>query len=440
MKRLQWGLFSSGALLLCVILMSPGTVWAQGIMLNGIGPVNRSMGGASTAAPIDAAGAIYWNPASISGLAKSEVMFGMDLLLPTENISSQVGAGAFGPGVPPVPLSGSTGGEPGACPIPVVAWVHKPVCSRWTYGLGMYGIAGFRANYPASTTNPILTPQPAAGGLGFGQLFSEAEFLQIVPTVAYAISDNLSIGVSPTITMGRIAFDPLAIASPVGGLYTSGRGTRYSWGGGVQAGLYYIGRNSWNWGLSIKSPQWMEDFRFITGDGAGGSRVAKFDLDLPMIISFGGAYTGIQKCILACDIRYFDYKNAPGFGDPAGFDGTGAVTGLGWDNIFSVSGGMQYQASDNMYLRMGYTFQQDPINGMNTFFNVACPLIIEHLVSVGASYRLTARSFLSVTYVHGFENAQTGPYHAAGVGPVPSTSVTNTVSADVLSLGFTVRY
>ena len=90
----------------------------------------------------------------------------------------------------------------------------------------MYGIAGFRANYPASTTNPILTPQPAAGGLGFGQLFSEAEFLQIVPTIAYAVSDNLSIGVSPTITMGRIAFDPLAIASPVGGLYTSGKGTR----------------------------------------------------------------------------------------------------------------------------------------------------------------------------------------------------------------------
>ena len=40
-----------------------------GFILTGVGPVNRSMGGASTAAPIDATGALYWNPASISGLA-----------------------------------------------------------------------------------------------------------------------------------------------------------------------------------------------------------------------------------------------------------------------------------------------------------------------------------------------------------------------------------
>lgn len=440
MKRLPVGLFPGGASLLLVILMAPGPVWAQGIILSGIGPVNRSMGGASTAAPIDAAGAIHWNPATISGLAESEVMFGLELLLPTEDVSSQIGAGAFGPGVPPVLLSGSTGGEPGAAPIPSVAWVHKPAGSPWTYGLGMYGIAGFRVNYPASATNPILTPQPGAGGLGFGKVFAEAEFLQIVPTVSYAISENLSIGVAPTITMGRITLDPLAIAPPVGGLYTSGRGNRYHWGGGVQAGIYYIGQGPWHLGASIKSPQWFEDFRFLTEDGAGGSRVEKLDADLPMIISLGWAYTGIPRYVLACDVRYFDYENAGCMGNPAGFDGAGAITGLGWDNIFSVSGGMQYQASDSMYLRMGYTFQQNPISDRNTFFNLACPLIVEHLVSIGASCRVTANSYLSVTYIHGFENEQTGPYHVAGVGPMPSTSVTNTISADALSFGFTVRY
>ena len=61
----------------------------------------------------------------------------------------------------------------------------------------MYGVAGFNVNYPASTTNPILTPQPAAGGLGFGRLFSEAQFLQIAPTISYAISEKLSVGVAP---------------------------------------------------------------------------------------------------------------------------------------------------------------------------------------------------------------------------------------------------
>ena len=159
-----------------------------------------------------------------------------------------------------------------------------------------------------------------------------------------------------------------------------------------------------------------------------------------MIVSFGWAYTGIQRCILACDLRYFDYKDAPGFGDPAGFDAAGAVTGLGWSSVFSVCGGVQYQASNDLYLRMGYTYQQNPISDRNTFFNLACPVVIEHLVSIGASHRLTANSILSVTYVHGFENQQTGPYHAGAAGALPSTSVTNSLSADILSLAVTVRY
>ncbi len=35
-----------------------------GTAVSGTGPINRSMGGAATAAPIDAAGALFWNPAA----------------------------------------------------------------------------------------------------------------------------------------------------------------------------------------------------------------------------------------------------------------------------------------------------------------------------------------------------------------------------------------
>ena len=87
MRRLRRSLFLGGTWLLCVILLSPGPIWAQGIIFNGVGPINRSMGGASTAAPIDAAGAIYWNPATIGSLERSEVILGMELVLPTEAVS-----------------------------------------------------------------------------------------------------------------------------------------------------------------------------------------------------------------------------------------------------------------------------------------------------------------------------------------------------------------
>src|SRR5271170_3614575 len=99
-KKLALSLF---ALALCV---APARAQI-GVLLTGAGPVNRSMGGASTAAPLDASGALYWNPATISGLKGSEVGFGLEFLYPHAQLSSSVPANSFGPGIPSTGLAGS---------------------------------------------------------------------------------------------------------------------------------------------------------------------------------------------------------------------------------------------------------------------------------------------------------------------------------------------
>src|SRR6516165_3117407 len=78
-----------------------------GAMMTGVGPINRSMGGAATAAPLDTLGAFYWNPATITALPNS-TDFSLELLFPQSNLSSSVNAGAFGKGTPPINLGGST--------------------------------------------------------------------------------------------------------------------------------------------------------------------------------------------------------------------------------------------------------------------------------------------------------------------------------------------
>src|SRR5262245_38282761 len=102
--RLRWSLKS--AALVVLALAAPPAQAQIGILFTGAGPVNRSMGGASTAAPLDASGALYWNPASISGLAGSSIDFGVELLYPQTRLASSVPASAFGPGIPPVLVSG----------------------------------------------------------------------------------------------------------------------------------------------------------------------------------------------------------------------------------------------------------------------------------------------------------------------------------------------
>ncbi|MFI5459432.1 MAG: outer membrane protein transport protein, partial [Isosphaerales bacterium] len=118
-----------------------------GTALSGTGPINRSMGGAATAAPIDAAGALFWNPATISGLDRSEIGFGAEVLIPRTTITSRIAANSFGPGFPAQNMSGTTGGNNGVFTLPSFGLVYKPEDSYFTYGFGLYAVGGFGLNY-----------------------------------------------------------------------------------------------------------------------------------------------------------------------------------------------------------------------------------------------------------------------------------------------------
>src|SRR4051812_40321500 len=170
-------------------LTSVQTIRAQaGVVLTGAGPINRSMGGAATAAPISAGGALYWNPASIAGLPCSEAEFGLELLWPHTTLASSVPANALGLGAPPVAFAGATNSDSGVFPLPTIGLVYRGVESPWTVGVGVLTVGGFGVNYPASTTNPILQAPPLQG-LGVGPLNSQLYVTQLVPTAAYQLND-----------------------------------------------------------------------------------------------------------------------------------------------------------------------------------------------------------------------------------------------------------
>src|SRR4051794_11891225 len=110
-----WLARTSFALALAGLLAGRQCTWAQyGIALSGAGPENRGMGGASTAAPLDPSGALYWNPATITALPGSSVGVGLETLYPQSRLSSGLPANAFGPGIPPIPLRGSNRSDNGA--------------------------------------------------------------------------------------------------------------------------------------------------------------------------------------------------------------------------------------------------------------------------------------------------------------------------------------
>jgi len=439
----RWALVVAGLGCALGTCLATESVRGQGIALTGVGPINRTIGGAAVATPLDAAGAIHWNPAAISGLPTSDITVGFELLLPTEELSSSLPANSVGPGVPPVPLAGSTRGEPGVTPIPNVGFVVCDDDSPWAMGFGILSVAGFNVNYPASTTNPILTPQPPLG-LGVGRLDARAELLQIVPTIAARLTPEWSIGFAPTVTLARIASTPGLLSPPDDAsgdgiaTFSSNSGTRYHWGGGFQAGVYYDPAGPWRFGASFKSPQWIEDFRFHANDELGRPTNPTIDFDYPLIVVFGTSFTGIQDTIFALDVRYFDYAATDGF-KQRGFEPTGEASGLGWRSIWSFHLGVQRKLNERIDARLGYSFNENPISDANSAFNIVSPLITEHIIYVGGSLWMGENWSFDLSYYHAFENSVTGPIETAA-GVIPGSTVSSTVSADALTLGIRVLF
>jgi long-chain fatty acid transport protein len=304
----------------------------------------------------------------------------------------------------------------------------------------MFGVGGFAANYESNAlapgANPITLPQP----VGLGRIHSKGEICQIVPSVSYALSDRFSVGFSPIVTLVTITVDPFFLAPPnADGTYSPGSGTRTAYGAGGQIGAYYITEGDLRFGVSYKSPQWMEDIRVRSEDHLGNPRSFTYDLDLPAIATAGVAYAGFESVLLAADVRYFDYENAEGFRQQ-GFAPDFSVAGLGWESVVSISQAVQVELTERLTVRGGYTWNENPISDAQSFFNVASPLIIQNWASAGATFRWTRNVSTTLAYTHGFENTVAGPIVHPVFGPLAGTSVTNRVSADIFNFGVTVNY
>ncbi|MDR1484160.1 MAG: outer membrane protein transport protein [Planctomycetaceae bacterium] len=410
-----------------IIFVTKNPAFAQGVTLRGIGAVNSSMAGVATGTPIDSAGALHWNPASISALNKSELAFGLGIIFPHTRVSSAV---------PTLGVSGSTKGEAGTIPNPSMSFVWRRCPkSPVTFGLGVSAIGGAAALYPADPTNPILGSRAKS---------SQVVIFQLSPTISYNITNQLSIGAAPIIDLASLSINPMQLGqSTTAGNELHNYGTRYAWGGGFQIGTFYDFKNHYKLGFMFKSPTWFENLRY-KGTTLGAqlnpshSHSGSFDFDAPLTLSLGVSYDGFKDTVIGVDVRYFDYNSAPGF--DKGIiqkNGSSFVGGLDWESIWAVAVGVQKKWSDKLTLRCGYCWNENPIPSRSSMLNVAAPLTIQHTLTIGATYAVVRNLEFSISYAHGFKGKTTGPFQAAQ--NVYGT-VTNETSGDEIMMGITKKW
>lgn len=408
----------------------PAPALAQpGVYLPGAGAVHGGMAGVSTATPLDALGALYWNPATIGQLGHNDVSMGGAFVYPDIYITSSR------PRLDGTVISGRTRSDNGFPLVPSIGVVSKlDPESPWTFGFGLIALGGGGVNFPGDPSNPILSPTGPFGQLVLGPTFANIQLLQLNPTVAYQVTDRLVVGVGPTVDIAMASFDPAYFAPPnrIPGMpntFLSATNGRPFWGGGFRAGLVYSLTETLDIGFGYTSPQWFETWQFNSRDNLGNPQTPSLNATLPAIYSWGVAWRGIDRLTLGLDLRYFDYANKDLFGTSIR-DG-----GLGWDSAFAVALGANYQLTERVAVRAGYQYNTNPLENTRVLFNIQAPAIIQHTISVGTTLNLTEALAMSVGYAYGFQNSITGT-----ADRIPNTSIGLESSSHSLLFNLQIKF
>jgi long-chain fatty acid transport protein len=415
-----------------------GPALGQGLVLPGAGPINLSMAGASTAAAVDV-GASYWNPATISGLDRSEVLISSSFLFPSIHLQSALAAGAINGLLPLMGRQGSSRSDSGVVPVPTaIAAFRLSDDSPWTIGIGTQYLVGGGVNFPGSTGTPVLSPHTPPQYLGLGPIYGSLAVGISSLIASRQVTDRLAVAAGPLVAVETMSADPAIFAPPVNGPITGGYPTfpagfhqRPFWGGGFQVGLFYEMNDDWNLGFSYKSPIWQERWGFNSATATGAPNRIGVQAGLPQILSWGVAYKGFERALIDVDLRYLDYANTPLLGTPAPPQGTG----MGWSSVFAVAVGGQYQLTDALTLRAGYLFNTNPVPAERTLLNVQLPGITEHMLAAGATYKVTEDIAFSLAWTHSFRNAISG-----SIAQLPGSVIREDAQVDTLTAGLTISF
>ena len=124
---------------LFLLLFSSLAMAQTGHLMQGVGAVNMSMGGAATGQPLDISGAMQWNPAALSVFDGSILKFDIGAFEGVPELSSSLPAGMLGQGAPAT--FGKTKSELGFMPMPAIGFAWGKEDSKHTFGISAFVLA-----------------------------------------------------------------------------------------------------------------------------------------------------------------------------------------------------------------------------------------------------------------------------------------------------------
>ncbi len=394
-KQLQIGLL----VLVAALIALPADLSAtNGTYLTAYSAETLGRGGANLAIS-DRALALNFNPAGIGQLQGNHFTANLAVLAPSLTFENMINQ----------PIDG----ESRYFPLPSFAYVRGDKDSPWTWGLGFVAQGGQGATF--ENMNTFFGTQD--------ETYSEVRFMTLIPTVAYNINDDLSLGLAVNLGYADASFrlfTDTSFFNPVNPMM-SFPGVNMKKAGGfqwnVRGGLWWRPDPKFSVGLIYQTETesnytggdlWVNysNFPFINQEVKYEAEMDGFTFAAQAGVGF--AFRPSDKWVLALDIKRYLWDDAldtitvtgknPELPLPAPFDVVTLPFVFDWKDQWVFAFGGDYRVSERWTVRAGYNYGENPVpdETMTPLF----PAIVEQHLNAGFSFLKG-----SLTYDFGIEHA-----------------------------------
>jgi long-chain fatty acid transport protein len=328
---------------------------------------------------VDDASAISYNPANLAFQTNQSVVLSLTLAR-TENTYT-------------IPSLGSYESDGDWNVLPNIYCAVPVGDNGWSAGLGINTPYGQGLSWDKSDLEPLV---------GAGELLpyeARVALININPTLAYQVSDALSVGVGIDIIYSTLELKSLLDSAALGGT----TGTVYNaeafgdgWGAGINLALTWVPVDGQRLALTYRS-QFEVDYKGdfdVAGTKAGDlESTTKY----PNIVTIGYGVQLPGEVQLEAMIEWLQWSLNDT--QPLSVGGVSLDQDNNWDDTFSFGIGGSWQALDSLVVRAGYAFIPSPIP--DETISYLLPDADRHALSFGLGYTLGVHT-LDLAYTASF--------------------------------------
>lgn len=422
------------------MLVLAGGASASGFALieqSGSGLGNAFAGGAASA---EDASTIFYNPAGMSRLSGKQIVVVGSAITPSakfSNSASTVAAGGF--------VAAPAGRDAGGTALVPAAYFSWEIDPKWSAGLGLGAPFGLKTEYDPNWMGR------------FHAIKSEIKTINLNPSVAYKVNDNVSFGfglnwqrIDSTLTKA-VNYSFVAAAAGIAGVAAGSEGTNNltasdsAWGYNLGAmfdvnpkttvGLAY--RSAINYKLS-GSANYYNRPGGVFGAAVGlspalaaqvGDSAFTADIKLPASISLALKYQPSSDWDVLFDatqtqwssVQSLDLMRSSGISSGRSLESVP----FKWKDTWRVALGANHRYNEQWTARVGVAFDQTPTS--DPYRIARLPDSDRTWLSLGGQYKLSKGSAIDFGYAHLFMNNA-----ALNMNGLPALSAAQTLGRGAL--------